>query len=918
MPLSAGARLGPYQVLTQIGVGGMGEVYRATDTRLKRAVAIKVLPASVAQDPDRLARFNREAEVLARLNHAHIAQIHGLETSNGIQALVMELVEGPTLADRIAQGAIPAEEALAIAKQIAEALEAAHEQGIVHRDLKPANIKVCADGTVKVLDFGLAKAMEPASGIREKHAHHVSEAPTVTSPALLTSEGVILGTAAYMSPEQARGKPVDTRTDIWAFGCVLYEMLTGRRAFDGEDVTDTLGNVLKMEPDWTPLAAKAPASVILAIRACLKKDPRQRVAHIRDALFALNGAFETAPADETIANLRAQSVWRRTLSLVAMLTIGGALVGAIAWLTPQPQPQRPLVQFEVSAPQGSLFPGANAVPRFAVSHDGQAVVFEAGPPNGPFQLWLRRLDAVDPRPLSATENPADAAVQSPFWFPGGREIGFFDEVTEKLKKVDIDGRVVQTVADVPGNQYGGSANSSGVILVASLATKGVQRISADSGETPVQVTMLDSGLEERAHLWPRFLPDGRSFLYLSMTEDRQNRAVYVASLDSGQRKAILRNEFMAEFVPPDQLLFVRGDALFSQTFDLQRLEVTGEPVVVAQPVVGTSAGRAGFSASENGVLVHTRSPQDSFSRTLVWADRQGREEPVRLESRQYTYPRLSPDGTRAAVRMLDGRDDGIWVLDLERTTFTRLTLGQRQRTPQGLIWGGDRQLVLSFNTAGARNLFALAADGSGSVAQLTSVDSRFLDPTGGTPDGTRVILNDRPGNDLSMLVLKPTPRVEPLLDTPSWERNGDVSPDGRWLAYESDSSGRFEVYVRPFPGVRDGQFQLSTDGGVQAHWSRDGRELFYFSPKGELMAVPVVIGTEWSAGRPMKVLEATYFTGASFVSGRHYDVTADGRRFLMIKTGSVEQASSQSLVVVQNWSSTLTRLLPTNRGSSDP
>jgi serine/threonine-protein kinase len=897
MSLSAGMRIGSYEVTALLGAGGMGQVYRARDSRLNRDVALKVLPEVFAADADRLARFKREAQLLASLNHPNIAAIHGFEEQNvvsgfsrTVQALVLELVEGPTLADRIAQGPIPMDEALPIARQIAEALEAAHEQGVIHRDLKPANIKVRPDGTVKVLDFGLAKLTDTAGVMSGVSRSDVTASPTITSPAMMTGNNTILGTAAYMAPEQAKGRPADKRSDLWAFGCVLYEMLTGKRAFEGEDVSDTLAAVLRGEPDWSALPRDLPAAITALLRACLQRDRRKRPGDIAAVTFVLDPASELAPAAVSAATHAKRQPARARLiviSTAAALAAAAATFVAVRLLTPAP-PALPVTRFLINPPEGESFPGANAIPRYVVSPDGRSVAFAAGPlGKGPFTLWIRRLDRLEAEPLRLTQSAQDVSIQGLFWLADGRTIGFFDEPAGKLKKVDLQTGAVQTLADVPSNQLAGSANAEGTIICSSVATKGIMRVSSTGG-SPAQVTTVDSTRQELMHLWPWFLPDGRHFMYLSAPAERTEWAVYVGSLDSAENTLLMRADSMAQFAPPDQVLYVRGDTLFTQTMDMDALRLVGEPLLVAQPMFVTVQGRAGFSVSNTGVLVHPTGPGlrggiGGDVRALTWVGRDGREESLGAPERSYTYPRISPDGTRVAIDTRDA-DNDVWIWNFDRKTLTRLTFDAAlDRSP---VWTADsKRILFSSGSGAAQGLFGA------------------------------VVFHENAGQEFQLhtLELAGTHRVQPVAHSrPGAKRNGMISPDGRWIAYESSESGRYEIYVRPYPDVDAGRWQVSTNGGIQPLWSRNSRELFYVAAD-TLMAVRVEAGQTWMAGTPQQLFAYPNLIIPG-LAGRTYDISPDGRRFLVLKLIAVDDTASDrvQLLVVQNWMEELKRRVPAN------
>ena len=896
MALVPGTRLGPYEIAAQIGEGGMGEVYQATDTNLKRAVAIKVLPESLALDAERLARFQREAEVLAALNHPNIAQIHGLEKSDGTIALVMELVEGPTLADRIAQGAIPVDEALPIAKQIAEALEAAHEQGIVHRDLKPANIKVRPDGTVKVLDFGLAKALEPASALGTSAGQALSQAPTITTPAM-TVAGMILGTAAYMSPEQAKGKTVDKRSDVWAFGAVLFEMLTGKRAFAGGDVSEVLASVLAREPDWTLLPNGLSPVLGTYIRRCLHKDSKQRVHDVADVRLALEGAFETGVSQVTddSSAIPQPAVWRRALMPMAALIVGAVVAGVTVWRATLPAPPLP-VRTEVTTSGDAALRPDGIHRNLAITQDGSRIVYR-----GQDQLLVRTLDQLEPTAFITHLDD----LRAPFVSPDGEWVGFVERTT--LKKVAITGGPPVTVTGMEGVLRGASWGEDGTIIYGTLqAGTGLQRVSAAGGD-PVVLTTMDVERGELRHFWPEILPGGEAVLFsVGYGTGVENMELAVLDLATLEHKILLTGGSHARYAATGHLVYGAEGTLRAVPFDLARLEVTGNPVPVLEGVMTAPTSAVEFSLSANGSLLYVVGNSDGIaSRTPVWVDRQGREEPLAVPPRAYTNPRLSPDGTRVALDVRDQEED-IWVWDLVREVLTRLTFDPgADRYP---VWTPDStRVVFSSDVDGAFNLYWKAADGTGTVDRLTE-SANLQYGNSFSPDGESLVLREGGVGrevDLRVLSLAGDRGVETLLATEFVEVNADLSPDGRWMAYESDQSGQREIYVRPFPNVEDGQWQISTSGGARPLWALGGSELFY-RRGAALMAVPVQTAPSFMPGTPEVLFEAEYFLG---LGGRSYDVAADGQRFLMIKEGG---DAAQNVILVQNSFEELRRLVPTN------
>jgi serine/threonine-protein kinase len=902
LALSVGTRLGSYEILSLLGSGGMGEVYRASDGKLDRDVAIKILPQALATDPDRVIRFEREARTLAALNHSNIAQIYGVEDAQGVPALVMELVEGPTLADRIARGTIPIDEALPIARQIAEALEAAHEQGIIHRDLKPANIKVREDGTVKVLDFGLAKALDPAIGLETNAAI----SPTISIHA--TQAGIILGTAAYMAPEQARGKTVDRRADIWAFGVVLFEMLTGKRAFEGDDISITLASVLKSEPDWGALQEVTPRALRHLLLRCLSKDPKYRLQAIGDARIEidelLSGTSEPPlRAETTSPTLR----WRRRFVGAVLVGVIATATGVIGWVIKSRTVVQPWVSRLTVSPASTAALSVNGLGRdVAMTPDGLRLVYVGA---NATTLFERQLDQLEPTPLAH-----GAALRDLFVSPDGQWVGFFDGPTT-LKKVAISGGPAVPVTDIIGNERGATWAAADTIIVAT-ALGGLQRISADGGARTV-LMRPDLARGEGSYVWPELMPDGHSLLYTVLTAGGLDAAsVALLDLRSGRVTVLLKGGSHAHYVPSGHLVYAAAGAMRAVRFDATRMQVVGPSIVVEPQVITSGTGAMDAGLSRDGTLVYVKGAGSSAPRTLVWVDRQGHETPVGAPARAYGQPRISPDGTRIAV---SGGDRNIWIWDLARANLARLTADP---TDGNIGWTNpawtpdSRQVVFSANRLGAFGLFIQAADSTGAARQLTESPA-FQAATGFSPDGKHVIIasGSKGRWDVMAAQLDAPHDVRPILQKPYNETNGMLSQDGRWLAYEATDSGTSEVYVRPFPAVEAGRWPVSTRGGTQPLWARSGQELFYIAPDGALMGVSVTPGPRWTASAPTKVLEGHYFVGSGLVGGnppRNYDVTADGQRFLMMKTagGDASDAPPQ-IVVVQHFDEELKRLLPT-------
>jgi Tol biopolymer transport system component len=894
----------------------MGEVYRARDTKLQRDVAIKILPQQFALDPDRLARFQREAQVLASLNHPNIGAIYGLEEVDGVRALVLELVEGPTLADRIAQGPMPIDEALPIARQIAEALEAAHEHGTIHRDLKPANVKLRPDGTVKVLDFGLAKALDSAPS-----AIDASQSPTITSPAM-TGMGVILGTAAYMSPEQAKGRQADKRSDVWAFGAVLYEMLTGRRAFEGEDISDTLAAVLRGEPEWTTLPANVSPALVALLRGCLDKDRRRRVADLSTARFIIDREGEAVTA---VAVSPASTIRRAASILMAVATVAGIAAYTTFSLTRVSAPSLLVVRATIALPIGDRFTNPG-VPLVALSADGTHLAYAAN-----LRLYLRPMNQLDATPIRGIEvapDQAGTAARSPFFSSDGRWIGFFQE--GQLKKVLITGGAPFPLCAAE-NPWGVSWTSDNTILFgqseegAGKGAAGIWRVSSEGGK-PEHIVKVEAG--QIAH-GPQLLPGGRAILFtLARRADWDTAQIVIESLDSGRRDVVVERGADARYVPTGHLVYALDGTLLAVPFDVTRLKVTGDAVRLEEDVAQANV-TAHFAISNQGALVYV--PRDALpgnqlrQRTLVWVDRLSREVPIKgVPPRNYFYPRLSRDGTRVALDVRDQEDD-IWIWHLAGETLTRLTL--EPTFEQSGVWTPDGKTVIYASSTGAgnyapRSLFRRPSDGTGTPEQLIQgTVAQF--PSTVTPDGTELIFRVRtpppkvgtqPGTDLYLLPLAGEHRPRSLLARPFDELNAEVSPNGQWLAYESNESGRSEIYLRPFPNVDADRKQVSTNGGTQPLWARSGQELFYLS-MGTVMRVPVKTGATFVRGTPEKVFDASpYFLRLPGLQvGRMYDVSADDQRFLMLKVtgGADERPQSIRIILVQNWFEELKRLVPT-------
>ena len=907
MPLSPGTRLGVYEIVGAIGAGGMGEVYRARDTKLNRDVALKVLPEAFASDVDRLARFTREAQTLASLNHPNIAHIHGLEESGGVRALVMELVEGDDVSQRIGHGAIPVDEALAIARQVAEALEAAHQQGIIHRDLKPANIKVRPDGTVKVLDFGLAKALAPELG--PARATHLSQSPTITSPAMLTGAGIVLGTAAYMAPEQAKGQEADRRSDIWAFGCVLYEMLTGRRAFDGEDMTDVLGAVVRLEPRWEALPSDVPSPVRTLLRQCLVKDRRRRVGDIAAVLFVLEYQASLAPA-VTVAPRSNRIPW-----LVAALATSALIATAVVALrmSREGMPAPDLVQFTIAPPENMAFGGPAAGgtglnAQVAVSPDGRHIVFVAGAQSA-FRIWLRPVGSARAQAMEGTDGAA-----FPFWSPDSRFIAFF--AGAKLKKVSIAGGPPLVLADAAA-AMGGSWSRDHVIVFGSVRS-GLFRVPS-AGGVPTAVTTVSDG--EDAHRWPHFLPDGRHFFYTAVTgaccPPPKPGVIKIGSLDQAEPASALLQADSSATYTSGRVLFARDQTLMTQAFDPDLRKLSGDAVTVTAPVSREGSRYVSVSASENGTLVYA--PGSLNPQQLIWFNRAGKTLGTLGESGVDVNLSLSPDERQVAVAERSGSPENldIWTIDIARHLRNRVTTdSQPERSP---VWSPDGTRIVfgrgafSGETAEIASLMQTLANGNGASETLFeagSTSSRpcgprqcFVGPTDWSRDG-RFVLFTFGGAFPSTADVWAAPlfgdrKPFPVVQTEFAETLATFSPDGRWIAYTTNETGQPNVYVQPFLRA-GGKYRISPNGGRNPHWRADGKELFYLAADGAMTAVTIDATEAVAAGLP-----TTLFPAGAVSANQAFSVTKDGKRFLV--STRPQDATATPLTVILNWTSTLQR-----------
>lgn len=924
MALIPGTRLGPYTIEAPIGAGGMGEVYRARDTKLNRDVAIKVLPELFAQDRERLMRFEREAQTLASLNHPNVAQVHGVFEDPA--ALVMELVDGEDLADRLLRGPMPLDEALPIAKQIAEALEAAHDAGIIHRDLKPANIKVRPDGAVKVLDFGLAKAMDPPSSVAQaiRPAGAMENSPTFTSPVRLrqgygeagTEMGIVLGTAPYMAPEQAKGKPVDRRADLWALGCVLFEMLAGRRAFPGDDVTETLATILKSDPDWTQLPVDTPPPIRRLLRRCLQKDPRLRLRDAGSAALEIREALDGVDVGDSISARSGTATTpgrNRTalMATVAMLTL--VLAGVWSWglLRPSAVP-REVDKLTVALQSRDELP-RSAGHILAVSPDGRSLAYTVLRDRQ--RVILRRsLDDFDSAPIAGTEEARD-----PFFSPDGQWLG----VTRQnlLMKVPVGGGSPVPIVQLPSTIRGADWLPDGRILLGTNGPHGLLEVPAAGGS-------ISTVYKPDGRVWhPQLLPDGHTVLFTLIPPPgrrdpnltapiRFAGELHLLDRRTGQARRLLEDATAGRLLTTGHLVFERDDAIWAVLFDVGRLELRGTPARVV-PGVRVEGGRATqMAVAPNGTLVYVRGvPQGASQKRLVWIDRSQRQEILRVPARDYIGLSLSPDGARAAVQAIEGEGADIWVTELALGTLTRISNSGSGEDP---LWSRDgRSLVFSSRQDGKWHLFRKSADGTGEAESLASFEPPVnrAQATAWLPDGSLLVeiaTRDDEG-DIGVLPMTGERVWRPLVRTPNFEGHSALSPDGRWLAYGSDESGETQVYIQPFPGPAPRQ-QVPGPGWSPA-WTRSGTELVYLAggPPRYVMRLDVQpgrAGDRLTIGTPESLADFVFFDRRT--TSRFYGALASGERLLFISRGEAAGDDEGQLRIVLNWIEELRRLVPVN------
>jgi len=912
MTLAAGTQLGRYEIRSLLGAGGMGEVYRAFDPKLEREVAIKVLPGQFAGDADRLARFEREARAAGALNHPNVLAIHDVEAHDGAPYVVSELLEGQTLRAQLGGAALPLRKALDYAAQVARGLAAAHERGIIHRDLKPENIFVTADGRVKILDFGLAKLMEAdGDGAR-------TDLPTRR---VQTASGEVMGTVGYMSPEQLRGRAVDARTDIFSFGAVLYEMLSGRRAFHGESAADTISAILREDPpEFAETGRQVNPELERIVRRCLEKNREERYHSASDLAFAIESLSGTqsggAAATSTVstassprtatANVGVETARLRRWSFnrLGWIAAGLLLVSTLALALAQlrrDEPRAETMRFALPAPEKTSFQSS-----LALSRDGRRLAFVAAGGAGGTSIWVRDLDSVSARELAGTEGAA-----FPFWSPDGRNIGFF--AGNKLKRIDSSGGPAQTLAEASVEARGGSWGPDGTILFAPTFTSPLYKVPASGGSLE-QATRFDQARGQTSHRWPWFLPDGRHFLYFVRATQKEAEGIYVGSLDAKEGRFLLNTNLLAAYVPPSRgagaghLLFMRDRTLVAQPFDAARLQLSGEPVTVAEGVLiypgeGGPTAYAAFSASANGHLSYLSG--DASQVQMGWYDRAGNLlGPVGSPGMQ-SEPWLSPDGKRVAAGRADLQSHDIWLLDIARGTTTRFTFDPA--TDVSPVWSPDGSRIAFASMRGGKfGLYQKISSGAGADELLLQTDQNSF-PDSWSPDGRFILYeteNPKTRFDLYVLPLDGDRQPFAFLNSEFNETHSQFSPDGRWVAYVSDESGRAEVYVQSFP-ASGGKWQVSTGGGDQPQWRRDGRELFYIAPDKKLMAVQITAGASFESGAPV-ALFTTRVPATGLTDDRNHYVTApDGQRFLV--NNLVEEGTTQPITLVLNWAAGLKR-----------
>ena len=899
MSLAPGDRLGPYEIVAKLGEGGMGEVYRARDTRLNRVVAVKAMHASFAEHPERVARFEREAQLLASMNHPNIAAIHGVEESQGATFLVLEFVDGHSLSELLKAGAMPVPEAMALAKQLGDALAAAHERGIIHRDLKPANVMVTADGKLKVLDFGLGKSLESEGSSGSGSSAPQANSPTMTMAA--TQAGIIMGTAGYMSPEQAKGRPTDRRSDVWAFGCVFYEMLTGHRAFDGEDITEILAAIVRGEPDWTRLPATVPPAVRVMLLRCLIKDRAERLSDMSVVRFLMSDTAKSLSGVSAPDETPAPATARRRVAPLVLATTALAVVatfGLTRWLLPSgAATSTGVTHVGIGLPEGVELGSTNLLP-LALSRDGARVAF-VGLRDGKTQIYVRALSEPEPRALDGTEGG-----DGPFFSPDGQWIGFF--AGSKLKKIAAGGAALQTLADAPGHR-GGNWGDDGYIYFAPSNIGSIWRVP-EGGGAATEVTRKVAADGEISHRWPHLVPGTGTLLFAVWTgpgNDEHN--VAVQTIGAAEHRVLVKGGDAPRYAAqPGFLLYARLGQLFAVPWRPSQTELGGTVPLTMSERPSDAIGNEGcgnYAVSDDGTLAYIAGGRIRSATRLVWVDRSGAVEQVVQPERLYENAVISPDGMRAIVQIREGTTT-LWVFDFERDTVT--PIGASAGSSQAPVFTSDGTRVIYRATRkGFRNLSWRRVDGSGEEEPLATKPDVSQTPTSVSSDGRWLVFNESgvqtPGGvGIWLMRLDGDRTPQPLFPAPAGESVGQLSPDGKWIAYQAPVSSRQEIFVAPFPGP-GARHQISTVGGTEPLWSRDGRELF-FQSGAQLMSVAVTPGAAFSASAPHLVHEGRFFK--SINGNTSWAVTPDGKRFLRIQQVVPERAITH-LELVLNWFSEL-------------